>query len=218
MKKNIKILMNVVISILIIFNLILGATIITTRFNKFYYMNVELLKIEENSGFSLEKIKENYDYTIRFILNQEGDKFKLPSMEASEEGAFHFDEVRLLFNLAKICLIIGVILLGTLIYIYNKTYREYSYVKHSALALIILPIILVGVVSTNFNYFFTLFHKLTFNNDKWLFDPSIDPIINILPEQYFANCGVLIIFICFLIGIITYVIYRLKLKKSYIYK
>lgn len=47
--------------------------------------------------------------------------------------------------------------------------------------------VIVGIVAmSDFDAAFTLFHKILFNNDYWLINPFIDPIINIFPEKYFA--------------------------------
>ena len=36
------------------------------------------------------------------------------------------------------------------------------------------------------------FSSACFNNDYWLFDPTTDPIINILPDVYFMHCTIMI--------------------------
>ena len=41
----------------------------------------------------------------------------------------------------------------------------------------------------DFSWAFTMFHKLFFRNDYWIFDPRIDPIIIALPEELFMICG-----------------------------
>ena len=42
-----------------------------------------------------------------------------------------------------------------------------------------------------FDRFFILFHETFFNNDDWLFNPATDPIINVLPEQFFMHSFIL---------------------------
>lgn len=50
-----------------------------------------------------------------------------------------------------------------------------------------LLLFLVGIllVSTNFNRWFTLFHLLSFNNDLWQLDPTRENLIRIFPEEFF---------------------------------
>ena len=47
-------------------------------------------------------------------------------------------------------------------------------------------------VFLGFDEFFTLFHEALFPGDSsWLFNPILDPIINVLPEEYFLQCFVI---------------------------
>jgi integral membrane protein (TIGR01906 family) len=47
-----------------------------------------------------------------------------------------------------------------------------------------------------------------FKNDKWLLDPATDPIINMMPEEFFAHCGLAIIIISAVFGILLLVAYK----------
>ena len=52
---------------------------------------------------------------------------------------------------------------------------------------------------SDFDAMFVKFHQLFFpNKDNWIFDPRYDQIINILPEQFFINCAIVIAAIMFL--------------------
>ena len=57
----------------------------------------------------------------------------------------------------------------------------------------ILPIIIaVAGLLIGFDQFFTLFHEALFPGDSsWLFNPATDPIIWILPEEYFMHCFII---------------------------
>lgn len=57
------------------------------------------------------------------------------------------------------------------------------------MSIVCLPII-VGAIAfgIGFDAFFTLFHKILFVGDNtWLFDPAKDPVIWILPEEFFRH-------------------------------
>ncbi len=71
-------------------------------------------------------------------------------------------------------------------------------------------------------------HKIFFRNDDWMFNPSTDPIINLLPETFFLHCALIIILIIFLGSLILYLCYRhqknqhkntplLQVNRNYIY-
>ncbi len=70
---------------------------------------------------------------------------------------------------------------------------------------------------SDFNKYFTLFHKVFFTNDLWLLDPRTDLLIRMLPEGFFLDMvtRIGIIFLIFLsvgvvIGIIALHRYRNK--------
>lgn len=46
---------------------------------------------------------------------------------------------------------------------------------------------LAGIISTDFTKYFIIFHKIFFNNDLWLLDPTTDLLINIVPEPFFMD-------------------------------
>ncbi|PFN28721.1 TIGR01906 family membrane protein, partial [Bacillus cereus] len=79
---------------------------------------------------------------------------------------------------------------------------------------IIFPIALMLPIAINFEKSFVLFHKLLFSNDYWVFDPEKDPIILMLPEEFFmhAACAILL----FILGgsILCYSLYRYFVKKK----
>lgn len=70
-----------------------------------------------------------------------------------------------------------------------------------------LPVIFVFIfLITNFDQFFIEFHHILFRNSNWIFDPAKDPIINVLPEEFFQIefiiFFVLLMLILFLINLL----------------
>ena len=45
------------------------------------------------------------------------------------------------------------------------------------------------MIASNWEAFFIGFHHVMFSNDYWLFDPLRDPVILLLPEQFFFHCA-----------------------------
>ena len=56
----------------------------------------------------------------------------------------------------------------------------------SALFFAVLAV-LAGIISTDFNKYFIIFHHIFFNNDLWLLNPDTDLLINIVPEPFFMD-------------------------------
>ena len=50
-----------------------------------------------------------------------------------------------------------------------------------------VALVLIGIISTDFSKYFIVFHHIFFNNDLWLLDPSVDMLINIVPEPFFMD-------------------------------
>lgn len=195
-----KFTLNLLIVICGIILVLLMSTIAVAKFKPLYSYSIEILKIEDSALISKDEMKENYNYVIDYLFNDE-KAFNLPTLPSSEDGAVHFWEVKKLFQLGIGVMVLSLIILAFAIVIYNKRFKDKLYLKYLSRGLIITPLALIIVISLNFNYFFTIFHKIFFNNDKWLFDPRTDPIINILPEEYFALCAGAIGFLVIFFGI-----------------
>ena len=56
----------------------------------------------------------------------------------------------------------------------------------SALFFAVLAV-LAGIISTDFNQYFIMFHHIFFNNDLWMLNPDTDLLINIVPEPFFME-------------------------------
>lgn len=56
----------------------------------------------------------------------------------------------------------------------------------SALFFAVLAV-LAGIISTDFNQYFIMFHHIFFNNDLWMLNPDTDLLINIVPEPFFMD-------------------------------
>ena len=209
-----KFILNASITIVGFILILLISTVITTSIKSIYTFSINKFNIEESTNLSVDEMKENYSYVIDYLLYSNNDKFELPSLEYSEDGAFHFQEVKELFKLAKVTILILAIILIILCVVYTRFYKNYKYIKYISITSIILTTITSIVVSINFNFFFTVFHKIFFNNDKWLFDPNVDPIINILPKELFALCAGTIVIICVFIGVILYTAYNHYNKRN----
>lgn len=203
MKKIINVISSVIFSILII-----SATIkFTVGFKQLYYFDIDYLNIPVLSGLSKEEIKNNYDYMIDYNLDKENRKFELPSIKSSENGKIHFEEVRNIFQiLNKIfntSLIFSIVIL-----IINILNKNIEFLKTTSKTLILMPLILMAPIILNFEGSFVLFHKLMFNNDYWIFDPALDPVINILPEEFFFHAGMMILILIIIASLTNYLIYK----------
>lgn len=205
-------ILNVIFSICFSIFIITTAINFIVSFKQLYYYDIDKLNIPKLSNLSKEEIKLNYDYLIEYNLSKNVDEFEMPTIKSSNQGKIHFEEVRYIFQnvnkISRICLIIS--LIGIIIGIKNKDIKILNYTSK---ALIIIPLVLAIPMIINFEDTFVIFHKLMFSNDYWIFDPRLDPVINILPEEFFFHAGIMILGIVLVVSIILYTIYKFISKK-----
>ncbi|HBG4839961.1 TPA: TIGR01906 family membrane protein [Clostridioides difficile] len=204
MRKFLNVLFSICISIVII----VGVINFTVGFKQLYYFDIDYLNISELSGLSKADIKLNYDYLIDYNLNKNVSEFKLPTLKSSPQGKIHFEEVRNIFQninkLAKLLLVVS--LVGIILSVKNKNIKI---LKTTSITLIIMPLLLTVPILLNFEKSFIIFHKLLFRNDYWIFNPDLDPVINILPEEFFFHSGMMILILILLVSIVLFVMYKL---------
>lgn len=205
-------LLNILISFSLAIFIISGSVILGLRCKSLYYYDVKELNISEMSGFTEEEIKQNYDYLIDYNLNKNVEEFHLPTIKYSKEGKIHFEEVRNIFQIVKkVFYISGLIsVLGIILSIKNKNIK---FLNTASIMTILLPIITAIPLMINFNYFFIKFHETVFSNDYWIFDPSIDPVINMLPQDVFFHIGIFILAIILIISTLLQISYRVLNKR-----
>lgn len=110
----------------------------------------------------------------------------------NEQDRFHMWEVQKLFlgglklrRGAAIVLSISLIVLFLM-----KEKRLKTLCRSYQIVLGVLTALLVGLgiwMAVDFNAVFTLFHEIFFDNDLWIFDPTKDYMIRMLPEGLFYD-------------------------------
>ena len=194
------------------FSFIILSVNLTLLFKPLYYMDIDVLKIEESSNLNKKELKTNYDYVITYLTQNKNEEFTLPTLPSSNNGKIHFKEVKIIFDNLKVMLFFS-ILISIIGIIINKRHKTIRYLLTSSILLIIVPVILLIPFLVNFDKSFTAFHHIFFKNDYWLFDIEYDPIITILPQDFFFHCAILIIILITISSIILRCIYKSQYKK-----
>lgn len=195
------------------FSIIILSVNFTLIFKPLYYADIEILQIEESTNLNKMELKANYDYLITYLTQTKTPEFNLPTLPSSDNGKTHFKEVKVIFDKLKLILIISVIIsiIGVIL---NKRRKNNRYLLTSSILLLIMPIALLFPFLIDFDKSFTTFHHIFFRNDYWLFDVELDPIINILPQNFFFHCAILILFLITITSIILRRIYKASEKNS----
>lgn len=201
------------IGILFTLFLISLGLIIAINLRFLYYADIKWFNLEENSGLTYQTIKENYDALINYCSPFYQGDLVFPSLAASASGISHFAEVKVIFNAFYIIFAITTVALVSILVMKLKK-GQYRFFLVSSITSIVLPLFVLGACAIDFDTTFLLFHKIAFRNDDWLFDPTTDPIITLLPENFFLQCALVIVAIVLLGSLILYLIYRHFKKKN----
>ena len=164
----------------------------------FYYAHIGPMGLAEYVGLTPEQIRQAFDQVMDFCLGLRPD-FAAGVLPFSAEGASHFADVRVLFILDLVVLAVTLLfLLGLWI-----TCRR----RHTALPRLggRTPgfwaacglgggiLIVAALAVTDFSRAFAIFHGVFFpGKENWLFDPATDPVILLLPEEFFRHCAIAI--------------------------
>lgn len=206
-------LMNILFCIFFSALIIMGSIRLTIGFKSLYYFDIDYLNIDTENDMNKEEVKLNYDYMIDYNLDKISGEFNLPTLKSSPEGKIHFEEVKEIFqNINKLLLLSLIItVIGVVSNLRNKSIY---FLKLTSKLVIILPILVSIPMIINFNQTFIIFHKILFDNDYWIFDPIKDPVINILPEEFFYHAGIMIIILVILSSIVLRYIYQYYKSKN----
>lgn len=210
----IKFFIKSMISLILSLTIILFAVKVTLNFKLLYYFDIRHLNISKLSNLHNNEIKLIYNYIINFINSSNTADFNLPIFPYSLQGKLHFIEVKSLFYKINLLLFMLMILCVLSLNFIKKNYCILNWCSN--IMLVICTSIFL-LFSPNFDKAFTLFHKITFSNEYWLFDPNRDPVINILPEEYFLHCLILIILIIIILALVLkFMYYKFKKYDGYI--
>ena len=176
-----------------------GSIAVPLLVRPFYHLHIGPLELEKASGLTAAQIRQAYGQVMDYCFGLR-DTFAAGVLRFSEEGASHFADVRVLFSLDLAVLIFSAaVLLLLWFYCRHKAVVLHRFGGHGpafwgCVGLGAAFVVIGGLAATDFDRAFTIFHSIFFpGKDNWLFDPRYDPVINILPQEFFRNCAVLIL-------------------------
>ena len=176
---------DILLALLLAIWLILLAVMIVTFYPKYYITHIESYGIPQLTGLSAKAVEMNYMAIIHYLFILSKGPMITPDFILTVPTYTHFHDVKVLYMIAQIYELAAIIPIVLLIRSCLKD-REVEFMKLTVIVLLVFGIVVGIVALSDFDAAFTLFHKILFNNDYWLINPNIDPIINIFPEAYFA--------------------------------
>lgn len=70
------------------------------------------------------------------------------------------------------------------------------------------------IVSTDFSKYFIVFHHIFFDNDLWILDPSVDMLINIVPEGFFSDTAARILILYGLSALVVLLVSFILMRRK----
>lgn len=210
-------LITIIVSYSIAFSIFALATTAVVYGKWLYYFEIDFLNIPDLADMTKDDIKRNYDVLITYLSPFYDGALQLPTLDMSTNGRIHFVDVKnILVKIQYVMYATIIIAIVGGMYLLKK--KNEKFLLHGSIVTIIFPIALVLPIAINFEKSFVIFHKLLFSNDYWVFDPEKDPIILMLPEEFFmhAACAILLFILCG--SIICYSLYKYFVKKKRISK
>lgn len=217
--------------------LLIGAIEIAAFTNRsFYEKQYEKNNVLTSVGMEMDDLMLVTDYMLDYLQGKH-DVLTVPTTMWGEERDFfndreraHMEDVqRLNQNAVTVmwccvaaCAVCLIALAGS--FILPRRRPEHAFLTVLCRCIITgtgLFILLVGVgaaiVSTDFDHYWRIFHRIFFTNDLWLLDPKTDMLINIVPLNFFialvTKCAVLFIG-SILILLIPSIIYLVVARKK----
>ena len=191
-----------------------AAVVIVLNLRQIYYFDVKILDLKEEVGLDDWIIQRNYDTLIDYnLVTKQIPELRFPSFPMSEEGRIHFSEVKRIFFLIQY--MGGASLVLFLLGFLRKLYRrDYGCLKLMSMLTLALPFALGMAAVLDWQQFFLRFHELLFKNDYWIFDPVTDPVIKILPDEFFFHCAAVVLVFIVLGSLLSGMLYRVLTMKQ----
>lgn len=207
---------NITLSIYLLISSVVFSTLLTLNISPIIYsIFINSTSLSVLNKLTTEDLMTDYSNIIYYLNNPNKNELIFENFTISPTGAYHFLEVKLIFS--SIYLIgIACLLLSIFLFVARKKLNLRISLKVLNIFFYeVITICFLLLVSFYFNFskVFTIFHKILFNNDYWIFNTKTDSIINALPESYFMTLGIFALVVIILIAILAKLIYINKTKK-----
>ncbi|HFI0026247.1 TPA: TIGR01906 family membrane protein [Streptococcus suis] len=154
-----------------------------------YPFEISFLGLEKVVYMKAADISYNFNILMNYLTNPFASVLDMPNFSSSADGLKHFADVKGLFHLVQVIFLIS---LPAVFYFWKEVVQKgYGKLYQKVFIWMALAPVMIAVMGMliGFDSFFVLFHHLLFPGDStWLFDPLKDPVIYILPQEFFLHC------------------------------
>ncbi len=191
-------------------------------FESFYRSN----ETAQSLGMSLEDLMIATDHLLDYLAGDQTDLDVIvmidqqPTMMYNQREIDHMIDVLDLFNLMVLIRNIGYgLFLLIMVVCYIKDSQKFkTSLFHASMRSLMYIGITVGVVIllaiVDFNWFWTVFHEILFDNDLWLLDPRTDRLVVMVPLAFFQRMIATILFAWSMSVLLWLLIAKVVTKRS----
>ncbi|MFA9414806.1 TIGR01906 family membrane protein [Streptococcus sp. E29BA] len=182
----------------------------------FYPIAIEQFELTSVVALSRQELMDNFNQLMTYLLHPLKQELFMADFPVSASGAKHFADVKHLFLLAE-AVFIGLAYPAVRFFFQAMRDRELIFYRQIFLGAMLFSVLIAGLgMVVGFETFFTLFHTLLFPGDSsWLFNPTTDPVILVLPAEFFLACFILFFLIYqALVGMLLLLSYRQSASDS----
>ena len=189
---------------------------------KFYEKLYKKYHVTESLDMEMEDVMTVTDYMMDYLIGNEEELSIVTNVDGktqdffNEQDRLHMWDVQNLFlgglKLRTVLLVISAMIL-VILGVRKVDLKKLLPKAYTKAFLVFLGILaFLGVAFTvDFTACFTIFHKIFFTNDLWLFDPRTDYMIRMLPEGFFADMVLRIVL--FFVGFLAVLFLVMQLWK-----
>ena len=195
---------------------ILLKSIELNTFDKEFYLETFVEnRVLETTEKDLEELGNVTEDIFNYLKGEVDETIMEPYF--SEREILHMVDVRYLFkcgfiikNISLLFLIISAFML-----LLGKNYKSLGKsILFGSLIWIGSIFVLLLLSLSDFNKYFTYFHKIFFNNDLWILNPKTDLLIQMLPQNFFVTIFIKIALLFLLVLAILVIIGFILMRKG----
>ena len=164
----------------------------------FYKKEYQKYEVTEDLDMNIDHVMYVTEHMMNYLIGKEEKLSVVTTVEGKEQDFFnerdrmHMRDVRNLFlggiKVGGVCLIVAAAILT----MFKKREKDWKRLFCRAYSIALGVWLVIGVLlgiafSIDFTTCFTIFHKLFFTNNLWVFDPETDYMIRMLPEGFFLD-------------------------------
>ena len=164
----------------------------------FYKKEYQKYEVTEDLDMNIDHVMYVTEHMMNYLIGKEEKLSVVTTVEGKEQDFFnerdrlHMRDVRNLFlggiKVGGVCLIVA----AAILMMFKKREKDWKRLFCRAYSIALGVWLVIGVLlgiafSIDFTTCFTIFHKLFFTNNLWIFNPETDYMIRMLPEGFFSD-------------------------------